>query len=294
MAEILAAILDPVQVLSVLLKALASGMALLVCGTVLQIFLLAGLDSRERLVLARAVLWIALLAALAAGLRVPVRAVFLMGGMPEGAVDPQMLSLVIDSPLGASVLVRLAGLLLLAVIVLPGRFFRAASLVGAGLVAASFALRGHAANMDSLIPALEVSVHAAAAAYWIGAFWPLIRATRGDALTAGRISQGFGRRAGLGVLVLVVLGTLMALRIVGGVEPLVTSPYGRLLMLKLALVAGMLCLALANREFWTRRLLAGDPHARRGLRLFITVESILAALVFLVTALFTTVTPPPA
>ena len=170
MAEILAAILDPVQVLSVLLKALASGMALLVCGTVLQIFLLAGLDSRERLVLARAVLWIALLAALAAALRVPVRAVFLMGGMPEGAVDPQMLSLVIDSPLGASVLVRLAGLLLLAVIVLPGRFFRAASLVGAGLVAASFALRGHAANMDSLIPALEVSVHAAAAAYWIGAF----------------------------------------------------------------------------------------------------------------------------
>ena len=62
---------------------------------------------------AQAVRWLALTGAVAAAvvsaLRVPVRASFLMGGTVSGAMEPAILAMVAESPLGTSLWVRLAG-----------------------------------------------------------------------------------------------------------------------------------------------------------------------------------------
>ena len=80
----------------------------------------------------------AVLAAACTALRIPLRASFL-----AGAVDPTLVAMVAESPLGTSLWVRLAGLVLLGFALLDRPAARAVAGVGALLVCASFAFRGH-------------------------------------------------------------------------------------------------------------------------------------------------------
>jgi putative copper export protein len=72
------------------------------------------------------------------------------------------------------------------------------------------------------------------------------------------------------------------------------SAYGRIVAIKLLLVAGLLSLAAVNKLRLTPALLRGDSSALLRLRTSITAELVLAGLIVLVTAVFTTVTGPPA
>jgi copper resistance protein D len=73
-----------------------------------------------------------------------------------------------------------------------------------------------------------------------------------------------------------------------------SSTYGRYVMLKLAFVAALLCLAAFNKLNLTPRLLAGDTRALQALRTSIRLELLLGVLILLATATLTTVTGPPA
>ena len=75
--------------------------------------------------------------------RIPVRASFLMGGTLSGAFEPPIVAMVVESPLGTSLRVRLAGLALICLVAVNRPTGRIAAGLGAVLVCASFALRGH-------------------------------------------------------------------------------------------------------------------------------------------------------
>ena len=169
-----------------------------------------------------------------------------------------------------------------------------------GAMLASIALTGHAQmeeGPDRLIHMGADGLHLLAAGVWLGALIPILVLARRPAgpepaqdVELGRVLARFSRMGTLAVATLVGSGLVNASFLVGSVRGLVSTDYGRLLMIKLALFAGMLGLAGHNRWRLTPGLLAshGGPAAadlRAALARQVLVEQVLGLLVLAIVAL---------
>jgi copper resistance protein D len=172
---------------------------------------------------------------------------------------------------------------------------------GAVAAATSFAWSGHARALNSgSLPLLLVSVHLLGVAFWLGALPALgliVRdhddSNRKAASIAAPVAR-FGAAALFVVGGLVIAGLGLLWTLLGDFTELWRSAYGRYVMLKLAFVCALLCLAAFNKLSLTPRLLANDERALRALRVSLRLELSLGVLILLVTATLTTVTGPPA
>lgn len=145
------------------------------------------------------------------------------------------------------------------------------ALLAAGLLA-SLAWAGHAAaerGADRLVHLSADAAHLLAAGAWLGALLPLAHVlARSPALeVAERTARRFSVMGIVCVSVLAITGTASAWYTVGSVPALFGTSYGRLLLAKLALFAGMIALAAANRLRWTPRLRAHAEPALAARRL---------------------------
>jgi putative copper resistance protein D len=175
--------------------------------------------------------------------------------------------------------------------------------VGAGLAAWA----GHAVTVDpgSATPALVDAAHILGAGAWLGALPALALLLRSASTEEGAdgrpyavlAARRFSSWALFVMAVIVGTGVWNAWNEVGGVPGLVGTPYGRLVLLKTALLLPVLALAAWNRRSLLPRLgddgaTVGRP-AMRSLAGFVAVEAIVgAALVVVATAL--ALTPPGA
>ena len=223
-----------------------------------------------------------------------LQASFLTGGMPQGASDPILLRMVVHSPLGDAIMLRLIGLGLICAALLSDR--RAQWIAGGGavLVAASFAMRGHALEEPRLLLGSLITLHLLGLAFWIGALAPLARmAWQGPPAAAGELVQEFGAKALWVVGILVAAGCAM-LALFGAASPAaLKTAYGQGFALKLALFLGLLSLAALNKLQLTTALLCDEPGAGAHLRQSIRWETALIAIILLTTAAATTVSGPP-
>ncbi|MFH5774930.1 copper resistance CopC/CopD family protein [Paracoccus sp. NGMCC 1.201697] len=166
----------------------------------------------------------------------------------------------------------------------PGRIAAGIALGLAGLAAAT---TGHAATAPpQVLMRPTVALHVIAAALWIGALVPLLAD-----LARGRAEALVGFSRGVPWVLALLLGSGGAIALVqlGEPEALWTTPYGRVLLVKLGLVVVLLALAAANRFWLTPRALGGDA---RPLRRAIGVELLLILPVLGAAALWQ-FTPPP-
>ena len=169
---------------------------------------------------------------------------------------------------------------------------RRLGLLGAVVAVGGFAISGHAATAEPRwLMAPLVGLHTMAVAFWLGAFWPLWGLLAGPAGPAGRAAQRFSVLALGAVSVLVVTGFLIALVQIERIDAF-ASPYGVLVLGKLAGLAGLIVLAAWNRERLTPSLLAGQAGAAARLRGSIGAEAALAAAVLGLTSVLS-LTPPP-
>lgn len=130
-------------------------------------------------------------------------------------------------------------------------------LLGAAGVGA-LAWAGHAAAVETwgLAAALADALHLVAAGAWLGALLPLALLLRATAREDGADGRPFAvlalrRFSGLALgamLCLVLTGLWSAWNQIATVPALVGTPYGRLLLLKLALLVPILALAAVNRR----------------------------------------------
>ena len=183
---------DRVTAVEILLEAVASAACLAAAGSAITLLTLSRLDDAGARAAGRLAAAGAAVAAGASLLRIPVRASFLMGGSLAGAFDPAIVGMVVESPLGASLGVRLAGLALVSLAALNRPGARLAGGVGAVLVCASFALRGHSLDEPRLVLGALVTLHVMGLAFWIGVFAPLHRLAGADAKAAGALAAEFG------------------------------------------------------------------------------------------------------
>lgn len=224
----------------------------------------------------------------------------LAGSVREG-LQPASLSAVITTmSMGPSTIVR-AGCATLALVVLavarPGRTVWWVCVGLGAAISASFAWMGHGAATEGapgLLHLIADILHTLAAGVWIGALVAFLLLLRRRAPSAEldqvlhRALDGFSGVGSALVAVLVASGLVNGWFLVGPtrIAGLWTTPYGQLLSLKLALFAGMLVLAAANRFRLTPALgsaigAEGDStgEALRKLRRSVVLETALAFLV---------------
>lgn len=225
-----------------------------------------------------AVVWLGLQAAALADAPTVARAV---------AAIPATL---LQTRFGHALLYRLALIALAAVAAATGRVGLASVLAGAGLVVPVIA--GHAGGEDEPVALVVAASHMLAAGAWLGGLVPLRLAMGADegrqaALAARRFSPlGF-----VCVAVLAATAFWQGRALIGGLAGLVGTEYGRVALVKLGLLAGLLGLAAFHRWVLTPALGAGSPGALRIMRRSLLVETVLGICV--VAAASTLASLPP-
>jgi putative copper export protein len=253
------------------------------------------LRADERAQTAKVCAALAVFAILLTAVRLPIIAATL-GGDFLSMMDFPLLQFAIESTEGQAAAVRVVGLVLILLLLIPSDVTAAIAALGAVVVAASFAFTGHSLSLDrGFLPQALVTLHVLAVTFWLGAFIPLRALTyRLDPPGVALIMRRFGEVALYVVGALLVAGFVLLWIMLRTPLALLDSDYGRAVTVKLLFVAGLLGLAAVNKLVLTPALLRGDMSALFRLRNSITTEMALAGLVLVVTAMFTTIVGPPA
>lgn len=205
-----------------------------------------------------------------------------MAGDWSGIADPALLRIALGASTARALGTRALALLCLALAltgtgVQPrGRMRAGLALAGLALAAGSFTLTGHttvSAYRWLLAPLL--AAHILVLAFWFGALWPLARVTRAeDRLTAAAVLARFSAAAVRLVPLIALAGAGLALLLLPDAAALL-EPYGRLLLLKLALFVVLMGLAALNRLRLVPAIGRGQARALRVLRFSMAAEYLL-------------------
>jgi putative copper export protein len=103
----------------------------------------------------------------------------------------------------------------------------------------------------------------------------------------------FTRIAVLAIPVLILAGGWLALNIAGSFDALVTTAYGRVLLVKLAAASGALLLGTVNKQIVAAKVSTRFRDGTQWLRLTLTGDAVLFAIAIGLVAWVTTVTGPP-
>jgi len=212
-----------------------------------------------------------------------------LAGELSGIFDPSLQGMLLASDAGTTTGVRVLGLAMVAAGSLkPSRFGTLVALMGGTLIAASFSFMGHTASDDRrwLLAAFLI-LHLLLVVFWFGALWPLqIVVKRESHAVAGRVIEQFSRLAVWLVPIIFFAGLSLAVALVPELASLGT-PYGLLLLTKVAGFALLMGLAALNKWRLGPRIARGDGAARRAFRGAALIEWGLIAGVVAVTATMT-------
>jgi copper transport protein len=173
-----------------------------------------------------------------------------------------------------------------------GRPGRLAALAAAGVAVVAPALTGHtrAATPEALVVGADM-LHLLTGSIWLGGLVALALTLRDLAERGGVAAQVVARFSALaaGVLVaLVAAGSLLAWRIVGSWDALVSTGYGRLLLAKIALGGVAVAIAAWNRYRLVPALQASTRQRARRASADLLRRSLVAEAVVLVVAVAVT------
>lgn len=188
-------------------------------------------------------------------LQLPVQA-SLVTGQGWGSITQEgVLDLVLSDGVGVSLAVTLAGLV--AMLLTVGLPFRGAvpavALGGAAVAPLGLVITGHTRTMSpAAVGYVADAAHVVAGSIWFGGLIALAallhrRHRDGDLDGAARAVARFSGWAAISAGVVVVAGTTLGWIEVGGLDPLTSTTYGKLLLVKVAVVGLVLAGAAWNR-----------------------------------------------
>jgi copper transport protein len=164
------------------------------------------------------------------------------------------------------------------------------SLIGVGL---ALSASGHASAAEpQWLMRPSVFVHAVGIAFWAGALVPLGTLLASPSPDATAALKRFSRAIPFALAPLVFVGVVLAVVQVGRIDGLWTTNYGRLLLIKLAILAVLFALAAVNRWRLTAAAAGRDSGATRRLVRSIALETVLVMAILGVAAGWR-FTPPP-
>ena len=207
----------------------------------------------------------------------------------SGMLDLEMLGLLLSTPVGTAMALRLCGLGVLIVGLFMARGGLALSALGGITAVWSFGHIGHISDRGSAVLDVALTLHLITVAIWIGILTPLQRLARETATyaEAAKVGHRFGLVASFTVPALIIAGSYMSYTLVGSISLLIQTGYGQALIIKVLLVAVLLSLAAANKLRFMPRLRAGDATAANHLAKSISIEWLVVLLIFAITAVLT-------
>jgi copper transport protein len=146
------------------------------------------------------------------------------------------------------------------------RWWAVGMVVGSVLLALTPGLAGHASTGDWVSAAIVAdTIHVLAMAIWLGGLvvLALVTLSRRAPLSARDAVERFSRVALGCIVALVATGAFQTWRQVGSLEALRSTDYGRILVVKLVLVAVVIVFAAFSREV-VLRILPPSPSERTG------------------------------
>lgn len=208
--------------------------------------------------------------------------------------DPEVWIVGAHGSFGLSAVIAAAALLLASLLHRVGgtraRVMSLGALLGVGL---ALATTGHAATASPRwLTAPAVFVHGIALAFWVGSLAPLALVMRGPRQAAIEVLKRFSWVIPFAVAALLASGLLLAVVQLERPDALWTTSYGRVLAIKLMLIALLLAIALWNRLSLTPQVGEGQDKSRRLMRRTIIAELVLVVGIFGVVGLWR-FTPPP-
>lgn len=192
----------------------------------------------------------------AAAATIPLQAAQIGGQGLAGSVRPDLLWAAATDSVGVQSLLVAFGLALLIVTLADegDRLADALGLTGAAVAIAALLVAGHTRTVGPpwvLVPA--DAVHLTAAAVWAGGLvllWPAVRRRRAgdDPVGAAEVVSRFSSLATVAAAAVTVAGVVMAWVLTRTATALTTTIYGRVLMVKVAAVGGVLLIGAYNNR----------------------------------------------
>ncbi|MGA2710060.1 MAG: CopD family protein [Steroidobacteraceae bacterium] len=246
-----------------------------------------------RLRIRRLIGFLILVAVSSSVLRIPLTAGS-MSGEIGGVFDRGLWSMIWHAGEGRATVIRVAGLAIVGAAFLFNRGSTVPAILGAAIAATSFAWIGHPhALRSNVLAQILVGVHLLGVAFWLGALAPLLLVCRDRAPSyIAATALRFGLAAVFVVSLLIAAGAGLLWMLLGTVSELWTSPYGRVVSVKIGIVGCLLSAAAFNKLNLTPRLRVGESQARLSLRRSIWLEIILACAILIATATLATVLSP--
>ena len=213
-----------------------------------------------------------------------------IGGDLQSAFDPLMINIALSSKAGQSVLVLFFGFLFVLLRIslfqnqrpIPG-------ILGFALILSSFSLYGHS-TINGFGSQLLIVLHLGAISFWVGAFLPLRYSTQGkiEEENLFQIAHQFGVYAVYYIVVLLVTGLILGTILVGGIEQLVTSDYGKAFLFKLFFATTLLGIGALNKFRLVPQLKKNNLSHAIKLRKSINVEISILFIILVISSLLTT------
>lgn len=232
---------------------------------------------------------------------VPVTAVWQAGRAAGALLEPEVWTATLGSESALAALLGLVGLVV-ATIFCPraGRATRRRwpvplALGAAALAATSLTVVGHTRTFGPAWLVLGADVlHVAAGSVWFGGIVGLcLLLARSSGASAQRSARTVLRFSTVGawlVLALALSGVLLAWRILGSLDALVTTGYGRTLLVKVALALSLVAIAAWNRYGLVPHVAEG-PEGRLRLRRTVVAEASVLTVLLIVTGVLVSQSP---
>ncbi len=213
-----------------------------------------------------------------------------IGGDLQSAFDPLMITIASSSKAGQSILVLFFGFLLVLLWISPFQNQRLIpGILGFALILSSFSLYGHS-TINGLSSQLLIVLHLGAISFWVGSFLPLRYSTQGkiEEENLFQIAHQFGVYAVYYIGVLLITGLTLGTILVGGIEQLVTSDYGKAFLFKLFFVTTLLGIGALNKFQLVPQLKKNNFSHAIKLRKSINVEISILFIILVISSLLTT------
>ncbi|KPB02678.1 hypothetical protein SU32_02795 [Ahrensia marina] len=223
-------------------------------------------------------------------IRVLVQAGRMMDDGIVGMLDPEIISISLEGPLGQSTYLRLGGLSLLLIAALSRPLRVPATLFGAIMVTGSFALTGHATRDPQLLLGGLIMFHLLAVSYWLGALPALylLAHPKRSFAQAAEVADKFGKQASVIVPMLIIAGATFLWLLLENPFKLFDTNYGIVMLAKIGGVSIVLLFAALNKLKFVPELARGAPGAAARFRKSLRFEVMAFLLVFMATAVLTT------
>ena len=245
--------------------------------------------------LGRAPLAAALLAFATTLVSLPLEAAMIGNGWPDSLDAGTLHDVLLESSVGMAWQAQAAtDIVLLLAFATGPRHRMTAIAIGAALSIASLTLSGHASMNNGWFLAVHRGndiLHMLSGGAWLGALLPLILILRrlddpGHHLKAQIAVRRFSTAGHLAVALVLVSGVVNTALVLGRWPTDWNSPYQRLLILKIAAVALMIGLAVANRYLFVPAIAADGPRAIRVIRIASMAEIAIGIVVIGLVAVF--------